>query len=172
MQQTWFKTLGWKVALSPSLLLEPVPQVLDLRGNAALSRASGSCVLLHTAPVVPQRGHVGSKQRAGDTQQRKGHRDREEFICRYFKRDSSLIPMSAEAPDIIVLEFRRRKEFHPMGANCLHTAHVASSKCLESNLTRNSDVTPGVSNQIGLLSLPDTTQALGMKWIEECSAFF
>lgn len=56
---------------SLSALLEPLPQVLNLVSHAALSRSPGSCVLLHTAPVVPQRGHVGAKQRAANTRERR-----------------------------------------------------------------------------------------------------
>lgn len=64
-QQTWFKVLR-------CLFLKPVPEVFHLCSNAALSRASRSTILLYTAPVVPQRGYVTSKQRAKMTEQKHG----------------------------------------------------------------------------------------------------
>lgn len=51
---------------SHGAFLQPLLQELHLRSNAALGRPSRSAVLLHAAPVVPQRGYVGSKQRATD----------------------------------------------------------------------------------------------------------
>lgn len=56
---------------SSSVLLKPLPQVLNLVSHAAFGRSPGSCVLLHAASVVPQRGHVRSKQRAANTPERK-----------------------------------------------------------------------------------------------------
>lgn len=60
-----------KVLYSSSVLLKPLPQVLNLVSHAAFGRSPGSCVLLHAASVVPQRGHVRSKQRAANTPERK-----------------------------------------------------------------------------------------------------
>lgn len=47
-----------------TLFLQPVSQVLHLSSDATLGCASGGAVLLDTAPVVPNRGHILTKQRA------------------------------------------------------------------------------------------------------------
>lgn len=51
---------------SHGAFLQPLLQELHLCSNAALGRASRSDILLHAAPVVPERGYVCSKQRATD----------------------------------------------------------------------------------------------------------
>lgn len=51
---------------SQRVFLQPFPQQLHLCSHAALGRPSRSAVLLHAAPVVPERGYVRPKQRASN----------------------------------------------------------------------------------------------------------
>lgn len=51
---------------SQRVFLQPFLQELHLCSHAALGRPSRSSVLLHAAPVVPERGYVRPKQRAAN----------------------------------------------------------------------------------------------------------
>lgn len=51
---------------SQRVFLQPFLQQLHLCSHAALGRPSRSAVLLHAAPVVPERGYVRPKQRASN----------------------------------------------------------------------------------------------------------